>query len=88
MARPSYPYIDNCNYESRNDDTGRAIRNAVKLAQTGHINNEAALDALAQLEATLFDYADDGHADAVQACEAAERAVVLAFDEIRRRWQR
>lgn len=76
----TYPIIANCNFESRDDDTGRWVYAAAKAAKQGLVSDDL-LDALDALEETLTEYADDSHVAACTACRAAEERVADLYVE-------
>lgn len=83
MTTNSYPIIANCNFESRDDDEGRAIHEARKAAESGLTEDADLIEALESLEETLAEHAESGSEVSVKACEAAEAAVVAAWtDEV------
>jgi hypothetical protein len=77
-----YPIIRNCNFESRDDRGGRAIDRARREAESGRCRDDAVIEALDGLEATLEEYAERQDMEAVEACRDAERGVVSAWDAI------
>lgn len=94
----SWPIVRNCNFESRDDDDGRAIHAARKALDAGLVHdNEALAEAMDELESVLEEHAESESCLSVEACERAEAKVVAAWtDEIqaaaraeqRRRWDR
>lgn len=76
----SYPIINNCNFESRDDAAARAIHAARKAVESGRCDNSAVMESLDHLESVLTDHADDGGVESVQICRRAEAAVVAAWE--------
>ncbi len=80
-TKTSYPVIKNCNLSTREDDRGRLVWQAVKWSESGRLcweidDEEAVLDALADLEETLAEEnAERDDAAAVTACACAEQRV-------------
>ena len=76
-----YPIIDNCNFESRDDETGKAVHAANKFARRNkNIAAESGLtEALDDLEETLGRYADRDDAESAQRCASAETDVAAAY---------
>ena len=76
-----HPIIDNCNFDSRDDETGKAVFAANKFAR---LNKKIAADsglvaALDDLEETLGRYADRDDAESAQRCASAETGVAAAY---------
>lgn len=76
-----YPIMANCNFESRDDDQGKAVHAARVAVEAGFTSHGVLVDALDALETTLAEYADQGDPVSVDICEAAEMAVVNAWTE-------
>lgn len=76
-----HPIIDNCNFESRDDETGKAVHAANKFAQTNKkiAADSGLVEALDDLEETLGRYADRDDAESVQRCDSAEAGVAAAY---------
>jgi len=76
-----WPIIDNCNFESRDDDTGRAVRAASKFARIyKNIAAETGLTAaLDELEGVLARYADRDDVESANRCACAETDVAAAY---------
>ena len=76
-----HPIIDNCNFESRDDETGKAVHSANKFARVNRkISADSGLTAaLDDLEDTLGLYADRDDAESAQRCASAETAVAAAY---------
>jgi len=73
--------IDNCNFESRDDETGKAVHAANRFAR---LHRKIAADsgliaALDDLEETLGLYADRDDAESAQRCASAETDVAAAY---------
>jgi hypothetical protein len=79
VVMTTYLMIPNCNFESRDDDTGRAIHQARQAVESGLTDDASLVAALDALEETLRNHADDGCMDAVEACRDAEQAVAAAW---------
>lgn len=77
----SFPIIANCNFESRDDEQGKAIYKAWKAAEAGLTDNEALFDALDELDTVLAEHADSDNVLSIEACREAEEAVVKAWTE-------
>ena len=76
-----HPIVDNCNFESRDDETGKAVHAANKFARIyKNIAAESGLAAaLDELEETLGRYADRYDAESAQRCASAEQGVAAAY---------
>jgi hypothetical protein len=76
-----YSVIHNCNFAAREDDRGRLVLQAVQWSKSGRLcwevdDEEAVLDALADLEETLAEgNAERDDAAAITACAWAEQKV-------------
>jgi hypothetical protein len=78
-----YPIVANCNYESADDSDALLIHEVRKAIDAGKTDDQALLEAMESLEATLEKYADRGDQVAIEACLRAERAIREAWtDEI------
>lgn len=78
----SYPIISNCNFESRDDDTGRAIHAAAEAARAGLIDDQDMIEALDALEEMLEEHAESQHVVGMEACNAAEHVAADRWAEI------
>jgi hypothetical protein len=77
--KKTYPIIANCNFETRDDERGRAIHAARKAAEAGLTTDADLLAALDALEETLTEHAESQYADGMEACRVAERGVESAW---------
>lgn len=75
----TYPIIANCNFESRDDETGRAIHEIRKAIEAGLVDDESLAYAMDGLESTLEDHADSGSDRSVALCREAESDVLRAW---------
>jgi hypothetical protein len=76
-----HPIIDNCNFESRDDEIGKAVHAANRFAR---LHRKIAADsgliaALDDLEGTLGLYADRDDVESAQRCASTETAVAAAY---------
>lgn len=83
-----YPVTHNCNLSAREDETGRLVWQAVKMADAGKLDRhdrdeQRVLDCLETLEETLEEFAEDDSAEAGNTCRAAEEAVAKSLRETR-----
>lgn len=77
-----YGIIANCNYSDDNGNADNlAISCAAKAVECGWTDDADLVAALDTLEETLAEYADNPHIHAVNACRAAERAVLKAWTD-------
>ena len=81
----TYPVIGNCNYESADSETERAVHAARLAVEAGYTEDETLVEALADLEATLITEAPEGEFRRGQvsreAIESAESAVAEAWTD-------
>jgi hypothetical protein len=76
-----HPIIDNCNFESRDDETGKAVHAASRFAR---LHRKIAADsgliaALDDLEETLGLCADRDDVESAQRCASAEADVAATY---------
>jgi hypothetical protein len=89
MTATDYPTIHNCNFSTREDETGRLVRQALDWADAGKLDqhdrgDRAVLDALESLEELLEGGAGErDDAANLSACTAAEEAVAARLVETR-----
>ena len=75
----TYPIIANCNFESRDDDDGKAIH-AARLAVEARLVDDADLiGALDELESILEECGDKADVQSGDIMDSAERDVVDAW---------
>jgi hypothetical protein len=89
MTTTDYPTMHNCNLSTREDETGRLVRQALEWADAGKLDQHdrgerAVLDALESLEELLAGGAGErDDAASLSACTAAEEVVAARLVETR-----
>ncbi len=77
--RNNYPIVANCNFESRDDATGKAVHCAREAIDATLTFDCDLIDAMQDLEKTLDEYGDKFDVVSQEYCEEAEQGVASVW---------